>query len=167
MSFDIIKSLTNEFTHESENTRKLLARIPLENGNWTPHEKSMTLQRLAAHVADIPNWVAMTIEQEELDFATTPYTSPKADTVEELLTMHDNAVAAALKAIASTNAEDLKNKKWTMRQCEHIILSMPKIAVLRSFAFNHLYHHRGQLTVYLRMLNIPLPALYGPSADEQ
>lgn len=167
MSFDIVKSLTNEFTHESANTRKLLARVPLEKKDWTPHKKSMTLQRLATHVADIPNWVSLVIEQEELDFATTPYKLPKADTVEELLAIHDNAVAAALKSIAAAQVEALKNKNWTMRQGEHVILSMPKIAVLRSLALNHLYHHRGQLSVYLRLLDIPLPALYGPSADEQ
>lgn len=167
MSFDIVKSLTNEFTHESANTRNLLTRIPLEKGNWTPHEKSMTLLRLATHVADIPNWVPLVIEQDELNFATTPYHSPKADTIEELVALHDNAVAAALKSISMTNTEELKDKKWTMRQGEHVIFSMPKIAVIRSLAFNHLYHHRGQLTVYLRLLNISLPAIYGPSADEQ
>lgn len=167
MSFDIIKSLTNEFTHECANTRKVLERIPLNKGTWKPHEKSMDLYNLAVHVADMPNWVALTIEQNELDFAKTPYKAKKADDTAALLKIHDDAVASALKSIANTNADVLKNEQWTMRHGDTIYFTMPKIAVLRSFSFNHLYHHRGQLTVYLRLLDIPVPALYGPSADER
>lgn len=167
MDFDIVKSLTNEYTHECAGTRKLLERIPLDKGDWKPHEKSMSLHNLAVHVADIPNWVPVSIEQDELDFAKVPYQPKKATTTEELLKIHDDAVAAALKSIANTNADVLKNQQWTMRNGDTIYFTMPKIAVLRSFSFNHLYHHRGQLTVYLRLLGVPVPGMYGPTADEQ
>ena len=166
MEFDIIKSLTNEYTNECASTRKLLERVPYDNPAWKPHEKSMSLQNLAAHIADIPNWVPVTIERSELDFAKGDYVSKKANTLDELLKIHDDAVAAALQCIKNTTAEILKNETWTMRNGETIYFTMPKIAVVRSWCFNHLYHHRGQLTVYLRLLGIPLPGMYGPTADD-
>lgn len=166
MDFNIIKSLTNEYTHECTSTRKLLERIPLDNPAWKPHEKSMKIHDLAVHVADIPNWVPITIEKNELDFAKGDYSPKKAATTEELLKIHDDATAAALQSIQNTTAEILVKENWTMRNGELIYFTMPKIAVLRSWCFNHLYHHRGQLTVYLRLLGVPLPGMYGPTADE-
>ena len=166
MEFDIIKSLTNEYTNECANTRKLLEKVPFDNPSWKPHEKSMTLQNLAVHIADIPNWVPVTIERNELDFAKGDYVTNKANTIEELLKIHDDATVAALQCIKNTTAEILKNETWTMRNGETIYFTMPKIAVVRSWCFNHLYHHRGQLTVYLRLLGVPLPGLYGPTADD-
>ncbi|HUM52631.1 MAG TPA: DinB family protein [Chitinophagales bacterium] len=165
MEFDIIKSLTNEYTNECASTRKLLASVPLDNPSWKPHEKSMSLGNLAIHVADLPNWVPITLERSELDFATEPYNPKKATTTEELLKIHDDAVASALESIKNTTAEILVNENWTMRNGEKIYFTMPKIAVLRSSAFNHLYHHRGQLTVYLRLLGVAVPGMYGPTAD--
>lgn len=166
MEFDIIKSLTNEYTHECASTRKLLERIPMDKLSWKPHDKSMSLGALATHVAEIPEWVAITIEQSELDFAKSPYQSKKISALEDLLKIHDDSVVDALKSIKNTTAEVLKNETWTMRNGETIYFTMPKIAVLRSFAFNHIYHHRGQLTVYLRLLGVPVPGMYGPTADE-
>ena len=165
MEFNIIKSLTNEYTNECASTRKLLASIPMDKLSWKPHEKSMSLGNLAIHVADLPNWVSVTLDRSELDFATEPYNPKKATTIEELLKIHDDATAAALQSIQNTTAEILVKENWTMRNGDKIYFTMPKIAVLRSSAFNHLYHHRGQLTVYLRLLDIPVPGMYGPTAD--
>lgn len=166
MEFDIIKSLTNEYTNECANTRKLLASVPMDKLSWKPHEKSMSLSNLAIHIADLPNWVPITLERDGLDFATEPYNPKKATTTEELLKIHDDATVAALQSIKNTTADILKNENWTMRNGEQIYFTMPKIAVLRNFAFNHLYHHRGQLTVYLRLLDIPVVGMYGPTADD-
>ncbi len=167
MSFDIVKSLTNEFTHECANTRKVLERVPMDKLTWKPHEKSMSLQLLASHTAEIPEWVPHILQHSELDFAQQPYQPKRISSLDDLLKIHDDATEAALAAIAKTNAAVLVNETWTMRNGDTILLSLPKIATLRTVAFNHLYHHRGQLTVYLRLLNIPVPGIFGPSADEQ
>lgn len=167
MSFDIIKSLTNEVTHENVSTRKVLERIPLHHVTWKPHEKSMNIHDLAVHVADLSNYIAMILSRDVLDFSVDKHTQKNVTSTEELLKIHDDGVAASLGALASADAEILKNGTFTMKHGEHIIFSMSKIATIRSVALNHLYHHRGQLTVYLRLLNIPVPGVYGPSADEQ
>lgn len=167
MDFDIIKSLTNEYTHECARTRKILQRVPMDKLSWKPHEKSMALEFLATHIAEIPEWVPLTIEQSELDFAKQPYQAKRITTTEELLKIHDDATTAALLSIKNTTADVLKNETWTMRNGETVYFTMPKIAVLRSFAFNHIYHHRGQLTVYLRLLGVPVPGMYGPTADDK
>jgi len=125
----------------------------------------MPLGNLAIHIADLPNWVPITLERSELDFATEPYNPKKATTTEELLKIHDDATAAALQSILNSSAEVLVKENWTMRNGDKVYFTMPKIAVLRSSAFNHLYHHRGQLSVYLRLLDIPVPGMYGPTAD--
>lgn len=165
MDFNIIKSLTNEYTSECASTRRLLASVPMDKLSWKPHEKSMPLGSLAIHIADLPNWVPITLERSELDFATEPYNPKKATTTEELLKIHDDATAAALQSIQNSSAEVLVKENWTMRNGDKVYFTMPKIAVLRSSAFNHLYHHRGQLSVYLRLLDIPVPGMYGPTAD--
>lgn len=165
MDFNIIKSLTNEYTSECASTRRLLASVPMDKLSWRPHEKSMPLGNLAIHIADLPNWVPITLERSELDFATEPYNPKKATTTEELLKIHDDATAAALQSIQNSSAEVLVKENWTMRNGDKVYFTMPKIAVLRSSAFNHLYHHRGQLSVYLRLLDIPIPGMYGPTAD--
>ncbi|MFN8282727.1 MAG: DinB family protein [Chitinophagales bacterium] len=165
MDFNIIKSLTNEYTNECASTRRLLETIPMDKLSWKPHEKSMSLESLAIHIADLPNWVPITLDRDGLDFATEPYVAKKAATVEELLKIHDDATAAALQSIQNTSADVLVNQQWTMRNGDTIYFTMPKIAVLRSFALNHVYHHRGQLTVYLRLLDVPVRGAYGPTAD--
>ena len=165
MEFNIIKSLTNEFTNECASTRKLLESVPMDNPSWKPHEKSMSLLNLAIHIADLPNYVTITLEKKEIDWATEKYIPEKATTTEELLKIHDNAVASALQSIQNTTAEILVNETFSMRSGETIFFTIAKIAALRNSAFNHIYHHRGQLTVYLRLLNIPVQGMYGPTAD--
>lgn len=154
-----------ELQREAATTRKILERIPAEKFDWKPHEKSMTMQRLATHVADMFNWLPMTLATDELDFAK-GYDQPKPETTEELVALFDKNVAAGEKSLREMD-ESGYLKPWTLRNGEQVLLQMPKIGVLRGMVLNHIIHHRGQLSIYLRMNDIPVPALYGPSADEQ
>jgi uncharacterized damage-inducible protein DinB len=160
----ISEALIGELQHEAGTTRKLLERIPVEKFDWQPHEKSMSMIRLATHVADMFNWFPVTLEQDELDFAK-GYDEPKPATTEELVELLDKSVAGAIESLKKTDDETFM-KNWTLRNGEQIYFEMPKIAVSRSMIMNHIVHHRGQLSVYLRLNDIPVPAMYGPSADE-
>jgi uncharacterized damage-inducible protein DinB len=155
-----------ELKREAAATRKMLERVPLDKGDWKPHEKSMSLKRLALHVAEIIGWITVTIEQPELDFTKSDYKVEYPATTGELLTRYDQTVTKALDALAAVSDETLM-EAWTLRNGEHLIFTMPRVAVLRSFALSHMIHHRGQLSVYLRLLDVPLPSMYGPTADEQ
>ena len=157
--------LINELQQEAATTRKVLERIPTETYDWKPHEKSMSMHRLAAHVANMFGWFAPTLEQDELDFAG-GYEEPTPATTEEMVALFDKNVASAMESLRRAEPE-IFMKDWTLRNGEEIYFTLPKVAVIRSFVMNHIVHHRGQLSVYLRMNNIPVPALYGPSADEQ
>lgn len=155
----------NELQHEAMTTRKILERIPPEKFDWKPHEKSMTMKSLATHVADMFNWIPMTLETDEIDFAK-GYDQPKAETTEEMVAMLDKNVAAAKESLEKITDDEIFMQPWTLRNGEQVLLQMAKIAVLRGMVMNHIVHHRGQLSVYLRMNDIPVPAMYGPSADE-
>ena len=163
---NLVQGLLNELQQEAAQTRKMLERVPFEKGDYKPHEKSFEMGRLAAHVAELPGWITMTVKTDGMDFATSAYKSPKPESHEELLRVYDDIVAKAVEALQSTNMEELM-KPWTLRNGEQILFTMPKVAVIRSFAINHLIHHRGQLSVYLRLNEVPLPGMYGPSADEK
>ena len=156
--------LLPEFDHEFALTRRMLERVPLEQGEWRPHEKSSSLRSLASHLAHLPQWVPMTIAQDEvvLDGA---YETPQHDSVESLLAHFDEGVATARPLIEGASAADL-SAMWSLKRGGEVNVAMPKAAVLRSFIFNHNVHHRAQLGVYLRLLDVPVPASYGPSADE-
>lgn len=160
----INEALIGELQHEAGTTRKLLERIPTEKFSWKPHEKSMTMIRLATHVADMFGWFRPTLEQDELDFSK-GYEEPKPANTEELVDLLDKNVAAATESLKKTD-DAAFTKNWRLRNGEQIYFEMPKIAVARSFIMNHIMHHRGQLSVYLRLNDIPVPAIYGPSADE-
>ena len=162
----INQPLLMEYEYECGNTRKLLETVPFDNPAWKPNEKSMSLVELATHVAEIPAWMHFTLDFPELDFAKSEYKLPKINNVEELLALHDKTVAEALSVLAKATDEQMM-ENWTMRNGEQIYFTMPKASVLRSWVFNHLYHHRGQLTVYLRLLNVPLVGMYGPTADDK
>ena len=157
-------SLIPEYEMELKNTRKMLERVPMEKADWKPHEKSMSLGRLAVHVAEIPGWMTVTITTDELDFAK-GYTPNKAASNEELLKLFDDNAAKALDELKKASDETFLGN-WTMRNGDHLYFTMPKVVVARGFAMNHLYHHRAQLSVYLRLLDVPVPGMYGPSADE-
>ncbi len=157
--------LIGELNYEAAATRKVLERIPAEKYDWRPHEKSMTMYELATHVADMFSWYSATLDRDELDFAA-GYEQPKPANTEELVALFDKNVKAAQASLQNAAPEIFAND-WTLRSGENIIFTMPKSATLRTFVVNHIVHHRGQLSVYLRLNDIPVPALYGPSADEQ
>ena len=154
-----------ELKMESANTRKILERVPLEKNDWKPHEKSMKLGNLANHVADLPGWVSMTMTTDGLDLATMDYKPVIPTTTEELTGKLDENVAKATAILENATDADFE-QMWTLRRGDHVMFTLPKKVVLRSFALSHQIHHRGQLSVYLRLLGVPVPGMYGPSADE-
>lgn len=166
MSEYINQGIINEFTHESAQTRKMLERVPFEKHDYKPHEKSMSLGSLASHVAQLAGWVSMVIHTEELDLASGDNKRYQPKDNAELLAYYDDNVAKAMEALQGAEREHML-KPWSLRMGDHVIFTMPRVAVLRSFAFNHMVHHRGQLSVYLRLNNVAVPGMYGPSADEQ
>jgi uncharacterized damage-inducible protein DinB len=156
--------LINELKHEAATTRKLLAAIPADKKTWKPHEKSMVLEGLAKHIADLPTWVNYTLEQDAIDFSKPYPKSPEFTTTEALVARFDHNVAEATKSLENFN-EDQFFKDWSLRDGDKIFFTMPKIAVLRNMVYNHTVHHRAQLGVYLRLLNVAVPNSYGPTAD--
>lgn len=160
-------ALLPEFDHEMGTTRRLLERTPAAEFAWTPHEKSFNLGQLAGHVANIPHWTGAILEHTIFDVLSVGDTRPRApESVASLLSQFDATVAAARSGIAAAVDPDMLTP-WTFKRGEQVMFTMPRIAALRTFVMNHLIHHRGQLSVYLRLKNVPLPAMYGPSADEQ
>jgi uncharacterized damage-inducible protein DinB len=158
------QALLPEFDMEMANTRRALERVPTDKFDWTPHHKSFTMGKLATHLATLPGWTNVTLGTDGLDLAE-PFEAPKPATTEELLALFDKTVADARVALAGA-ADETFFQTWALRKGEHVIFSLPKIAVMRGFVLNHIIHHRGQLTVYLRLNDIPVPSIYGPSADE-
>lgn len=160
------EALLMEFEREADKTRKMLERVPLDKADWKPHEKSFTLGRLASHVAEIPGWANVTLNQDELDFSKMDYKPVVAETTEDLLKLFDEKRAGAAEAIKNATDEVLMSD-WTMRDGDTVFFTAPKIGVLRDFVLNHVIHHRAQLGVYLRMNDVPVPQTFGPTADEQ
>lgn len=157
-----------EFDHEMAVTRRLLERVPAAHLAFKPHPKSFSLGELATHVATIPHWSAMTIQKSEVDMGPPDAPPPKteaAKTTGELLERFDAHVKEARDAIGSASDATLLGD-WSLLSGGKVMFTMPRIAVLRSFVMNHLIHHRGQLSVYCRMCDVPLPSIYGNTADE-
>jgi uncharacterized damage-inducible protein DinB len=146
-------------------TRKVLERLPPEHYPWKPHEKSMSLGRLALHVADLPGWMLATIGQDELDAADAPRPPAELSSQGELLARFDSNVAALREAVARFDAADL-DRPWTMRSGEQVIVTRPRATVYRIWCVNHMIHHRGQLCLYLRLLDVPVPTVYFNTADD-
>lgn len=157
--------LLAELQYEIISTRKMLERIPSDKLQWKPHEKSMTMERIAGHIVEMIGWTKETLTQSELNFATMPYTPTDYKDAAEMVADLDKNIAAAVEILTNCSNETMA-ENWTMRNGEEIYFTMPKAAVMRSFVMNHIIHHRGQLAVYLRLLDIPVPSIYGPSADE-
>ena len=162
----ITDALLPEFDHEMATTRRLLERVPAGRLAWKPHVKSMSLGQLAAHLAGVPGWVAVIINQDSFDAGGEHAPQPEPASPSEILALFDKNVAAARNALASrTDAEYMA--PWTFKQNGREMFTMPKVSVVRSFLLNHSIHHRGQLSVYLRLHDVPLPPIYGPTADER
>ncbi len=154
-----------EFDQEFAETRRALERLPEDKFDWKPHEKSFTLHSLAAHLAEVPRWVKPTLEMDILDLDEQPWERVVPETREELLKHFDEGRTEARASLEQTSGETLM-ETWTMKHDGKVVMSMPKGVVLRSFVFNHNVHHRAQLGVYLRLLDVEVPGHYGPSADE-
>jgi len=162
------QSMLSEFDEEMKNTRKMLERVPDDKWGWKPHEKSGTMGWLAGHVGTVPEWIAMTISTEELDYAPVDgpsYEPPKITNRKELLAAFDKASAEARAALASVSDQEIV-KGWKLLAGGKEIFTLPRVACIRGMCMNHLIHHRAQLTVYFRLVGVPVPGLYGPSADE-
>ncbi|MFZ5830870.1 MAG: DinB family protein [Planctomycetota bacterium] len=162
------EALLPEFEHEMANTRRVLERIPEDKLEWKIHEKSNTIGWVGSHLAEIPGWTEVTLNQDSFDVAPPggePYRTRQATSRQEILNTFDKNVAAARDLIAKTSDEEFM-KPWTFMSGGNTIFTLPRAAVLRSFILSHNIHHRAHLCVYLRVNNVPVPAIYGPSADE-
>jgi uncharacterized damage-inducible protein DinB len=160
----ISQALLPEFDHEMNTCRTLLDRVPEAKFAWKPHAKSMTMGELATHIATIGHWTEAILGMDAFDVATAPPT-PKFTSRAELLKAFDENVKLVRKILAGASDADFM-KSWTLKAGGKDVLTMPKAAVIRSFVMNHTIHHRGQLSVYLRLNDVSVPSIYGPSADE-
>ena len=160
----LIDALLPEYDHEITTTRKLLERVPDDKLAWKPHAKSFSLGELATHLATIPMWGEVTLTKSELEAGSGPPAAAVTSRA-DLLAAFDKNTAGTRSALARASDAELM-APWALKRDGHALFSMPKAAVWRSFVLNHLVHHRGQLSVYLRMLDVPIPSMYGPSADE-
>jgi uncharacterized damage-inducible protein DinB len=164
----IAAMLLPEFDQEMANTRKTLERVPEAKFDWKPHAKSFSMISLATHISNMAGWLKEIMTLDELDIAppgAPPYKEAPATSSADLLEKFDKNVKAARTALEAASDEDF-GKPWSLLMTGNVIFSMPRAAVVRSMVLNHIIHHRAQLTVYLRLNDIPVPALYGPSADE-
>lgn len=158
-----IEFFKKQFIEEGATTRKMLSRIPDDQFDYKPHERSMTMKQLVGHIADLPGWIHMTFTTDELDFAQ-PYEQPNVNNTAEVVAYFDKRYADGLSTLLEEN-EAVLDKVWTLRNGEYIISADPKIDIIKMSLAQQI-HHRAQLGVYLRLLNIPIPGSYGPSADE-
>lgn len=154
-----------ELEYEAATSRRLLERIPESTWDFKPHEKSMSMKQLATHVAEMWAWTKAVLEEPELDFEANPYEQYQPTSTEDLVAYHDKLIGEAKEILGRTSDETMM-EPWSMRAGETVFFTMPRVAVMRSVVFNHVIHHRGQLSVYLRENDIPVPSMYGPSADE-
>ncbi len=159
-----MESFLKELEQESIGTRKMLALVPADKPDWKPHEKSMKLKDLATHIADLPTWVNLALEKDELDFAAAPYNPTNCNGGEELTVYFDKNLEEA-KQVLLKSKDSVLEETWTLRNGDIIYMQSTRLETIRH-SYCQMVHHRAQLGVYLRLLNIPIPGVYGPSADE-
>ena len=159
----LTQAFLQEFDHEATTTRKVLERVPADKFDWKPHPKSMSLGQLAQHTAMTPGMICGWACEEETKF--TGDKAPVATSTADIIAAHDKSVAKMKETMGSLGDAGMM-KSWKATMGEQTLFEMPKGALIRSIALNHWYHHRGQLSVYLRLLDVPVPSIYGPSADE-
>ncbi len=157
--------MLNEFREEAATTKRVLERVPEAKLAWKPHAKSMSLGQLAWHVASVPGGVAHITQQESFDVTQGNFQPPQPTSVSEILTAHDDSVKNVENVLQSLTDQKAR-EKWRLMKKDRELSARPRIEFMRSIMLNHWYHHRGQLSVYLRMLDVPVPVIYGPSADE-
>ena len=155
-----------ELKTEAANTKKILSVVPTESLSWKPHEKSMSLGALAGHIAEMPSWTRLILTADELNFSTYEYKSPTIESNADILTSFEKHLTDAIKVFEEIRNEAIYQRRWQLKHGDHLILDQSKHEILRSMVFNHVVHHRAQLSVYLRLLDLPIPGMYGPSADE-
>ncbi|MGV3504503.1 MAG: DinB family protein [Adhaeribacter sp.] len=160
----VIEMFSKELEQEAQTTRKMLALVPDDKYDWQPHVKSMTMGRLAGHVAELPGWVEMALTTDELDFANNPYEPEKVTNTRDLLAYFEKNLAAGKAQLSLAQPAQL-GQPWTLREGGQVYSTSTKGEVIR-MALSQIIHHRAQLGVYLRLLDIPIPGSYGPSADE-
>lgn len=161
----IISLFLRELEEEALTTRKMIARIPTDKLDWAPHEKSMKMGPLATHIAELPSWAAMAFNMDGIDFAVSSWEPKKVNTADEILEIFEKSLLDGKTQLIEENATRL-GERWVMRQGEMVLWDTDRWGVVR-MAISQIIHHRAQLGVYLRLLNIPIPGSYGPSADEQ
>jgi uncharacterized damage-inducible protein DinB len=159
------EAMAQEFLQEAAATERLLDRVPDDRLDWKPHEKSMPLGRLATHVAEIPGWGEVILDQPEFDVEAADFTPVIQESRDAILASFRNVRDAFVEKIRGKSDEELM-ETWTLKAGENTIADLPRAAAIRSWVLNHVIHHRAQLSVYLRLNDVPLPGVYGPSADE-
>lgn len=164
MSMQIIPLLQKELEQEAATTRKMLSRVPDDKYDWKPHEKSMTVRQLATHVAELPSWISMTLTTDGLDFAANPYQPEIINNTQELLAYFERSLEDGKSQLEKATESQLE-EMWTLRNGDQIFVTSTKYEMIRT-SLAQLIHHRAQLGVFLRLLNVPIPGSYGPSADE-
>lgn len=161
----LIESLISEFEHEAQTTRKHLERLPEDKLDWRPHEKSFSANGLASHITESVGWTVPIFNEDEINFDPVTYKPYRATSVADLLKTFDDNVARGKQALAGTTEGSL-DQSWSLKIMGQVQFAKPRVAVFRDFTLSHVIHHRGQFSVYLRLLNIAVPGSYGPSADE-
>ncbi len=163
------QAMLEQFKKEAAGTRRMLERVPFDKAEWAPHEKSMTLGRLAGHIAEMPGWGASILTTDEFDMAPPdgePYTPPVHESIDDVLATFDQGVSAIEAALPGV-ADEAFGEHWSLKSGGEEVMGGPRGALFGNMVTNHIIHHRGQLTVYLRLCDVPVPGMYGPSADEK
>jgi len=162
----IAQKLLAELNYEASNTRKVLERLPDEHFDWKPHVKSYSLGQLATHIANLPSWLTIALSTDEFDLAAGGFARTDDKTFKDVMNRFESKIKAATEALEIASDEKLKST-WILKKGGVKILELPRVGVIRSMVMNHTIHHRGEMIVYMRLLNLKVPGLYGPSADEQ
>lgn len=161
----IREAIIREIEHEGSQTKRMLERIPIFNFDWKPHEKSKAIGQLAIHVAQIPAWTSRILSSKDFDMLTFKRDVPGIQSADDLVKISETAIKNAITDLQKATDDDIM-AIWSFKRGDQVIFSLPRAAAIRNMSMNHLIHHRGQLSVYLRLLNIPVPGMYGASADE-
>jgi uncharacterized damage-inducible protein DinB len=157
--------MVQEFLHESQTTKRLLERLPEDKISWKPHEKSMPMSRLATHITEIPQWAEVIVNQDNLDMASVDFKPVMLESRQEILDSLQKNLDKFAEVLEGKDDEHLM-ASWKLKEGDKVLIDLPRAAAIRGFIISHVIHHRGQLSVYLRENDVPVPSIYGPSADE-